>query len=308
VNAITYPPAGRSRRARLEKIAEVDAHEGPVYVADEDALYFTTVPRRADDGRPVVAIKRLSLADGVVSVVRPDANAANGMTLAPDGRLVVCEQGSLAEPARITLVDRTTGATETVVDGWMGLPLNSPNDVAAGREGSLWFTDPSYGFLQGFRPPPRLGDYVYRFDSRTGDVQPVAASLDKPNGIALAPDERVLYVTDSGANQEPGSFHPERPHHIKAFDVADGRLVNERLFAVVAPGFPDGLKMDADGCVYASFAGGVLIFDSSGEQLDEIELPGAVNFTFGAPDRDVLLITADDAVWAAQLSRAVNTN
>jgi sugar lactone lactonase YvrE len=127
-------------------VAQVDAHEGPVYVAEEDALYFTSVPR------PQVDIKRLSLHSGEVSVLRADANKANGMTLAPDGRLLVCEQGTRSAPARISLVDRATGASETLVDGWRGAPLNSPNDGVVKRDGTAWFTDPSYGFLQGFRP------------------------------------------------------------------------------------------------------------------------------------------------------------
>src|ERR687892_625073 len=95
---------------RLALVAETDAHEGPVYAADEDALYFTTVRRDR------VAIKRLSLADGRVSVVRADANTANGMALDREGRLVVCEQGTPDTPARIARLDRFTGATETIVE------------------------------------------------------------------------------------------------------------------------------------------------------------------------------------------------
>ena len=101
-------------------------------------------------------------ASGEVSVLRVDANAANGMALHPDGRLLVCEQGTRSSPARISLVDRATGEAETVVDGWGGLLLNSPNDVVVKRDGTVWFTDPAYGFLQGFRPAPALGDFVYR--------------------------------------------------------------------------------------------------------------------------------------------------
>ncbi len=131
----------------------------------------------------------------------------------------------------------------------------------------------------------------------------VADSFDKPNGLAFSPDERILYIGDSGANQEPGSYYPERPHHIKAFDVADGHLLeNERLFCVTTPGFPDGIKVDAEGRVYASYFSGVQVFDPEGELIGEIRLPGAVNFTFGGLDRNVLFITADDAIWAAVLN------
>jgi gluconolactonase len=284
---------------QLVKVADVDAHEGPVYAGG--ALYFTTLPCEGAS-----SIRRLEL-DGLeafaVANVRDDANAANGMTLGLDGRLLVCEQGSRAQPARISAVDRYSGAAETIVESLSGLPLNSPNDVVVKRDGTIWFTDPSYGFLQGFRPPPHHRDYVYRYEPRSGRLTVVAATFDKPNGLAFSPDERVLYIGDSGANQELGSFDPRRPHHIRAFDVVEGRrLTRGRLFAEISPGFPDGLKVDSDGRVYASAFSGVQVFGQSGALLGEIHLPGAVNFTFGGPGRDVLFITTDVAVWAAVLN------
>jgi gluconolactonase len=275
---------------RLESLIDVDAHEGPVYVADENALYFTTVPQPG----PSVDIKRLSLESLTVSVVRPDVGAANGMALGRDGRLVVCEQLGGA----MTVVDRGSGARTVLVEGF-----NSPNDVVVKSDGTIWFTDPSYGWLQGFRPWPQLRDGVRRYDPRTGRVKTVAdSSFDKPNGLCFSPDESVLYVTDSGANHEPGSFEPARPHHIKAFDVLEhGRLENERVFADVEPGFPDGIKVDSAGRVYASSFSGVQVFDTSGGLIGEIDLPGAVNFCFGGPNRNVLFITADTAIHAATL-------
>jgi len=287
----------------LVKVVDVDAHEGPVYA--DGALYFTSLPRHDVPGYPRVAIKRLDL-DGLepvgVATVREHTNAANGMALAPDGRLLVCEQGRLDEQARISLVDPSTGDAESVVDALAGLPLNSPNDVVVTSDGVIWFTDPSYGFLQGFKPEPAHGDFVYRFDPSSGQLAVVASDFDKPNGLAFSPDERVLYVGDSGANHEPGTFDPRRPHHIRAFDVVEGGLRNDRLFAVTTPGFPDGLKVDVHGRVYASCFSGVQVFEPSGELIGEIELPGAVNFTFGGTGRNVLFITTDAAVWAAVLN------
>jgi gluconolactonase len=296
---------------RLVRVAGTNAHEGPVYVPGEDALYLTTLPKKRDvpPGAPLVSIKRVAL-DGhrfpvggmAVSTVRKDANTANGMALGQDGRLVVCEQGSRADHAAITAFDPRSGEVEDLVDSWRGLRLNSPNDVVVKSDGSIWFTDPSYGSLQGFRPDPQLGDYVYRYDPASGRVSVVADSFDKPNGLCFSPDESVLYVGDSGANQEPGSFHVDRPHHVLAYDVLEGRrLGGERLFAVVSPGFPDGIKVDSAGRVYVSSAGGVQVFNPSGDLIGEIRLPGAVNFTFGGPRRDVLFITTDDSIWAAVL-------
>ena len=285
---------------RLELLVEADAHEGPVYVAAEHALYFTSLP--AAPGAEV-SIERLDLETLEVTVVRASANGANGMTLDREGRLLVCEQGGPEEPARISRLDPATGASETVVEAWGGIPFNSPNDVVVRSDGTIWFTDPSYGYLQGFRPEPQAGDHVYRHDPATGRTTVAADSFDKPNGLAFSPDERVLYVGDSGANQEVGSFHPGRPHHIRAFDVLDGRrLVGDRLFAVTNPGFPDGLKVDGEGRVYASAFSGVQVFSPDGDQLGDIHLPGAVNFAFGGPDGSTLFITADSSIWAATLA------
>jgi gluconolactonase len=291
-------------RPRLSLLAEVDAHEGPVYFADEDALYFTTMPWRAADGSPAVQVKRLSLEQPEdVWVLVEQANGANGMVADGSGGLLVCEQGSHSQPARISRLDRSTGEREPVVEDWRGLQLNSPNDVVVARDGAIWFTDPSYGYLQGFRPEPQIGCFVYRHDPATGQTNVVADGFDKPNGIAFSPDERVLYITDSGANQEPGSYYVDRPHHIKAFDVMGGRrLAGERLFAVITPGFPDGLKVDAAGRVYASSFSGVQVLDPGGDPLGEIRVPGAVNFCFGGVERSLLLITTDTAVWAAALA------
>jgi gluconolactonase len=285
---------------QLVRVVETNAHEGPVYAADEDALYFTTLPRRDARGVPQVAIERLAL-DGVdfpleadrITTVREHANVANGMALDHDGSLVVCEQGTRRTPARISRVNRVTGSAETVVAGLGGFRLNSPNDVVVRSDGTIWFTDPSYGYLQGFRPEPEVCDLVYRYDPRSDALAVVADSFDKPNGLAFSPDEQTLYVADNGA-----------PHHLVAFTVIErGRHLNgRRVLAVGTPEHPDGLKVDAEGRIYASASTGVQIFDPSGVPLGEISLPGAVNFTFGGPDRNVLFITADTAIWAAVLN------
>jgi len=286
------PPTELVSEPRVQapvRIAATDAHEGPVYL--EDALLFTTVRRER------VAIKRLSLADGSVSVLVPDANNANGMALHRGGRVLVCEQGSRAQPARLTRLDPATGERETLVAEVEGRPLNSPNDVVAAADGAVWFTDPSYGWLQGFRPKPSLPDRVYRV-GRDGRAEPVADSLDKPNGLALSPDGRVLYVGDSGAIHGPDDYDARRPRRVLAFDVVPGGLANERVLVDDVPGFPDGLATDDAGRVYVSCATGIRIVSSDGEPLAEVPLAGAVNFTFAGRRRDVLLVTADTAVWA----------
>jgi gluconolactonase len=248
----------------MRRLVETDAHEGPVYVAEEDALYFTTA-------RPDVEIRRLALATGAVETVRAHTGVANGMTLDHDGTLLVCEQ----QPAAITRVDRAGRMVETVVDSLDGVPLNSPNDIVVARDGAIWFTDPSYAHVQGFGPEPQLPDAVYRYAN--GTLTMIADGFEKPNGLAFSPDERVLYVGDSEACV------------IWAFE--DGE---RRLFAEIAPGYPDGLKVDGAGRVYSTAGDGIQVFRPDGRRAGLIPLPGAVNFAFGD---GALFITTDDAIW-----------
>jgi gluconolactonase len=294
---------------RCPVLIETNAHEGPVYVASENALYFTTVP---EPGPKNIAIKRLQLAGAefpfkaqALDTVQFPSNMANGMTLDRDGRLVICEQGTRETPARISRMDIKTRSFETVVDHWRGLRFNSPNDVVVKSDRTVWFTDPNYGEIQGFKGAPEVGAYVYCHDPITGETWVVADSFNKPNGLAFSPDESVIYITDTGANQAPGTYFVGLPHHIRAFDVHDGRhLRNERLFAVVSPGAPDGIKLDVDGRVYTSSATGVQAFSPAGDLLGEISAPGVANFTFGGPNNDVLFILGDTQIWQAKLKVA----
>ena len=161
---------------RLECVIETDAHEGVMYVAAEDALYFTTLPRTLDAPEPGalrVAIKRLAL-DGDrfpleperLSVLRPTSNAANGMALDLEGRLFVCEQGTRSQTRR----DQASGSGQRqALRRWSRAP-GPPAELAQRHRRQerrqLWFTDPSYGHLQGFKPAPQLGESVYRYDPR----------------------------------------------------------------------------------------------------------------------------------------------
>jgi len=296
--------------ARFQRpvLIETNAHEGPVYVAAEHALYFTTVP---EPGPKNVAIKRLQLAGDEfpfqaqdLDIVQFPSNMANGMTLDRDGRLVICEQGTRETPARISHMDLKTRSVETVTDQWRGLRFNSPNDVVVKSDRTVWFTDPNYGEVQGFKGACEVGTYVYRYDPETGETAVVADSFNKPNGLAFSPDESVLYITDTGANQAPGTYFVALPHHVRAFDVYGSHLRNGRLFAVVSPGVPDGIKLDVKGRVYTSSATGVQVFTPEGDLIGEIIAPGVANFTFGGPDNDVLFILGDTKIWQAKLQVA----
>ena len=290
-------------------LIETNAHEGPVYVAAEHALYFTTVP---EPGPKNIAIMRLQLGGDVfpftaqeIETVRQPSNMANGMTLDREGRLVICEQGTKTANAQISRMDLQTRKAETMVDQWRGLRFNSPNDVVVKSDGTVWFTDPNYGAIQGFKNAPEVGAFVYRHDPATGGTAVVADNFNKPNGLAFSPDESALYITDTGANQAPGTYFVDLPHHVRAFDVVDGQhLRNDRLFAEVSPGVPDGIKLDAQGHVYTSSGTGVQVFTVQGDLMGEIFAPGVANFTFGGPTNDVVFILGDTKIWQARLQVA----
>jgi len=306
---IAYAPEFRDvigSDPQYETIANVNAHEGPVYVKDWDAILFTTVPVTTNIpafGDKHVAIGRLDVASGEVSTFREASNMGNGMTLDRDGRLIICEQGTLTTPARISRLDLGSGAMETVVENWFGLSFNSPNDVVVKRDGTVWFTDPSYGYLQGFRPKPVVGEFVYRYDPRDRSIAVVIDSFKKPNGLAFSPDESILYVNDSGAIEGPNTYYVDLPHHIHAFDVIDGaQLASERLFCVVTPGIPDGLKVDSAGRVYSSSLTGVKVYDPRGKLLGEIVAHGVANFCFGGTNNNQLFMMCDTEINVATIA------
>ena len=196
-------------------------------------------------------------------MLRADANAANGMALAPDGRLLVCEQGTPRSPARISLVDRATGEAETVVDGWRGLPLNSPNDVVVKRDGTIWFTDPSYGFLQGFRPAPALGDYVYRYDPRTGATDRRRRRLRQAERARLlARRARPLRRRQRREPRAGSSTRPSAPRH--AFDVATALTARPASSPSSTRASPTASRSTPPGRVYARPFSGVQVFDPGG--------------------------------------------
>jgi gluconolactonase len=301
--------------ARVVEAARVPAHEGPVWFPDEKTLYYTSLPVPDRDGVPRVRIDAVRLdgcplheltgpvGAGRVKTVVFDANAANGMCADGAGGLLVCEQGGPRAPARISRLDRMTGLRETVVADFRGLALNSPNDVTRHPDGSIWFTDPSYGWYQGFRPRPVISDGVHRYDPATGHHSIVTYAFDKPNGLAFSPDGETLYVGDSGANHEPGSFDPTRPHAVTALSVSDDRVDAVQWTRSVRGGYPDGLKTDSAGRVWFTTGDGLRVLSPNGDHLGDIPLAGAVNFTFVGDD--ALLVTADTAVWAVVLDDSI---
>jgi gluconolactonase len=259
--------------------------EGPVWFNDGGYLAWSDIP----NNRMLRWTPELG-----VSVFRAQSNYANGNTRDREGRLVTCEHGA----RRVTRTE-PDGRITVIAERHAGKRLNSPNDVVVKSDGSIWFTDPSYGILSDYEghksEMEQKGCFVYRVDARSGEVACVADDFVKPNGLCFSPDERLLYIADSGRSHDP-----EGPHHIRVFSVGeDGRLSGGKVFAVVEPGVPDGMRVDTDGRLWSSCQDGVICFDPSGAALGKIKVPQMVaNLVFGGPKRNRLFIAANKSLYS----------
>lgn len=179
------------------------------------------------------------------------------------------------------LVDPVTGKSQTLINNFHGREFSSVNDVVVNHlNGDIWFTDPTYGYEQAFRPAPVLPAQVYRFRPMTNECWAVADGFDMCNGLCFSPDYSRLYVTDTGAvkaHDGPGdghnfSFDPRKPATIYVYDVVDWgtRLANRRMFAFCDTGVPDGIKCDDQGYVYSACGDGVHVWHPDGTLVGKI--------------------------------------
>ena len=261
--------------------------EGPVYVPAAKHLLWSDIPNDR--------VMRFDECDGSVSVFDTRCGNQNGHTLDGAGRVIACEQGG----RKISRLDHD-GRWRALVDRHAGRRLNSPNDVVAKSDGSIWFTDPSYGiegYYEGSIAPREVGgSHVYRFDEAEGELLPVVTDMVQPNGLAFSPDERTLYVSDSGE-----SHVPELLRAIRAYDVApDGRSAAFRsVFAVCPSGIFDGFRVDRHGNIWASSADAVRVYAPDGTLIGRILVPEFVsNLCFGGPNANRLYITAQTSLYA----------
>ena len=261
--------------------------EGPVWFNDLGCLLWSDIPNQR-----ILRYADTPLEGHGVSVFRSPSNFANGHTRDGQGRLVSCEHGS----RRVTRTE-IDGTLTVLADQFKGKRLNSPNDVVVHSDGSIWFTDPTYGILsdyEGYRATPEQPvQGVYRIDA-SGQITLVADDFAQPNGLVFSPDETKLYIADSAFSHDP-SF----PRHIRVFDVAGGKLANGRVFAHIDAGLPDGIRIDVEGNLWSSAGDGVHCFAPDGTRLGKIFVPEAVaNLTFGGPMRNRLFITATSSLYS----------
>ena len=255
--------------------------EGPIWIPEEKRLLFSDIPANRIYGLA---------ADGSVITFREPSGHSNGLTRDRSHRLIACEHGY----RRVTRTE-SDGAITILAARFQGKRLNSPNDVVVKSDGAIYFTDPSYGIKLHEQEQPVQG--VYRLSPDGSELSLVADDFIRPNGLAFSPDEKKLYIDDS------------QRRHVRVFNVEnDGFLSGGAVFHdmnVSIPGAPDGMKVDEEGRVYCTGAGGVWVFDSNGRHLGTIVTPEKPsNCAWGGDDWRILYVTANSSIYTIRVCAA----
>jgi len=301
-------PDGFVAEANVATAAFVAFTEGPAVDAEGNVFFSDIVNNRI--------MKRA--ADGALSVWRADSGRANGNMFDAQGRLVTCEGAEFGDGGRrrITRTDMRTGAVEVLTDRYEGRRYNSPNDLAIDAQGRIYFTDPRY--KEDRSDLEMEVEAVYRLDPDGRVVRILQQpTIQKPNGIALSPDNRTLYVVDSSPT-------PGGNRKVWAFDLsADGRPSNPRLVYDFAPGRGgDGMRTDVRGNLWIAAGvsrprhanetgdvpSGVYVVAPNGEMLGRIPVPedSVTNLAFGGPDLKTLYIVSGKSLFSIRVNVAGN--
>ncbi len=263
-----------------------------MWVSDGGYLLFSDpnanqIYRWTPDGE--VSVFRTKSGYGGVDVGAYRQPGSNGLTLDPEGRLTVAQHGN----RRVIRLERT-GAVTVIADRYQGRRLNSPNDLVYRSDGSLYLTDPPFGLPRTFEDPAKEIPFSGVYRVKDGEVTLLTRDLAGPNGIAFAPDERVLYVSNWDPAHKVIMRYEVRP---------DGTLGPGRVFFDVTASEPgedawDGLKVDREGNLYAAGPRGIYVLSPAGRHLGTISPPEHVaNLTWGDPDGRTLYITASTGLY-----------
>ncbi len=263
--------------------------EGPAYFPAGRYLIWSDIPNNR--------MMRFDETDASVSVFREPSFNSNGNTVDREGRLVSCEHFM----RRVTRTEHD-GSITVLADGFDGRRLNSPNDAVVKSDGSIWFSDPTYGIdsdYEGRQSASEIGaSNVYRIDASSGNVSLVVSDRVQPNGLAFSPDETTLYVADSGATHVSGL-----PATIWSYRVEGQTVGAASLFATCPEGLFDGLRCDVHGNIWTSAGRSVFCYAPDGTHLGTIPVGEIVaNVCFGGPRRNRLYICGQTSLYAIYLN------
>jgi gluconolactonase len=274
-----HQPAGKELVGKDVKIERLHTGmkfvEGPVWIARDSALVFSDIPR--------AKLLRWTAKGGVVDW--RDSEQSNGNTLDLDGKLLSAQHGGRNLIRHSSLEAKSVSSV--LASACDGRKFHSPNDVVVRNDGTIWFTDPTYGLRQ--RKPEAEGNFVYRLDEKTGTVTVVQRDFAMPNGICFSPDHERIYIADSGKKQRVGAFSIQK----------DGAL-SAPLFWL--EGGADGMRCDCRGNLYTTARDGVRIYSQEGKHLVTIKLPESPsNCAFGGAESRQLFVTARTSLYRLNL-------
>ena len=262
--------------------------EGPCWIPSRKSLRWSDIPNNR--------ILEYFPETRETKTYKSDVEFTNGRTLDLDGTVLQCSHG-------LRHIERDTdGVVTTVIGKYDGVRFNSPNDVVVSRDGIIWFTDPPYGIIVEIEGHPGVKEYedcfVFAFDPKTQKLRPVVTDVEEPNGLAFSPDESILYVADTSV-----LFKATGNHHIRAYDMQDGRAKNGRTLIDIKEGVIDGFRVDKDGNLWCSSEIGVQIFTPAGVHIGTIPTPEKVgNLAFGGDDGSDLFIAANTSLYHIKTS------
>ncbi len=257
--------------------------EGPAYIPHLNTLVWSDIPNN----------RMLKLNDNKISDYKNPSNYCNGNTIDSDENLISCSHGG-----RCLYKTDDNLKTEIIVDKFENKKFNSPNDVCIKSDGSIWFTDPPYGIMSDYEGYKAIqeydGCYVFRFDIKTNNLTAVIKDLKKPNGIAISPDEKKIYIADTEDNVR----------HLYVYDLVNDIPLNKRLVYDFKPFFSDGFRCDKDGNVWTSAGKAIKCFNKELDLIGQIKVPELVsNLEFGGKEGNILFITATTSLYSIELNQ-----
>lgn len=288
-------PALEAKGQAIRVVADLRWGEGPAYVAHRDQWIFSDIPNDR-----VLAFSE----KGSVSVFRQPSNFSNGHHVTRSGMLLSCEHLT-----RCVSSTDLEGERVVLCARYDGRRLNSPNDIVEAHDGSIWFTDPTYGILSDVEGRRAVSEQernrVYRYDPISTAISAEIEELSMPNGLCFSPVGQWLYVADSGAEMGPDiEFDPSRPRDVYQFAIgSDGRVSGRsRHFCRIATGVPDGMRCDEDGNLWVATGAGVEAYSPDATYLGRIATPDtASNLAFGGQGDDRVMITTESSAWLIKL-------
>jgi gluconolactonase len=290
IEATTLQDLMAPEAAVVKLVGDMMFTEGPVWLPKEKTLIFSDIPSAK-------LMEWNEKAD--LKLFRKSPNP-NGNLLDREGRLLTCRHG-----ARDIVRTEKDGDITVLCDSFEGKRLNSPNDVAVKSDGTLWFTDPPWGLPDYRKGKEQPENYVFRLDPKTKKVTVLLKGI-MPNGIAFSPDERHIYIADTGGTWHPDESLRELPATIAAYQVkADGTLNPEPVWKV--DGFCDGMCVDVLGNIYTTARAGITVLSPDGKVIGTIKVPESPsNCCFGGDDYKTLFITARTSLYSVELANSGN--